>query len=545
MALKNSGYSCELWDEWSRKSSKYKSGECYKKWATFDGCEKPLTKASLYKWLKEDDYNAFLSLKASTRSLQENLIGRTHAGVAEVFYAMNPDKYMFSSITGWYQLQPDNTWLATGSKDILSIPNIFNQIRGDCLSIANAILPRLNTKNEMDNAMSKCLFNTISSLSNAGFLKGVLSFLPGLYHVVDAEKRFNQQTHLFAFTNGVMDMQTHEFRAIEPHDYISVTCGYPYRASTEAEKGVVREFLAKIFPAAAVSDYVLKALSTTFEGTNRNEFFHIFTGLGANGKSCLMDLCKVVFGNYFQTISVSYLTKDDDGKKDRPLPELVAAIYARMLVSSEPDAERDRFQVALLKLITGGDPISCRGMYAHNAVQFVPQFKLWILANDIPRLSKYDQGIQRRMRCVHFPTRFVSNPVHENECMRDNGLKDKILHDEAWRYGFLGLLLDAARVAGGAALEMPAEVRRCTEEYMLENNPVGAWLRKYYEQTGSRGDIVQKSELYAAFLADTGVRKTQKEFSGEILKSNVGEKVVHGVRQYYGLLRKEIVSEEE
>jgi hypothetical protein len=43
MALKNSGYSCQMWDEWSRKSSKYKVGECHKKWDTFTEKSKPNT----------------------------------------------------------------------------------------------------------------------------------------------------------------------------------------------------------------------------------------------------------------------------------------------------------------------------------------------------------------------------------------------------------------------------------------------------------------------------------------------------------------------
>jgi hypothetical protein len=63
MALKNSGYSCELWDEWSKQSSKYKPGQCHKKWDTFSEKSNPITKASLYGWLKEDNYDLFISLQ--------------------------------------------------------------------------------------------------------------------------------------------------------------------------------------------------------------------------------------------------------------------------------------------------------------------------------------------------------------------------------------------------------------------------------------------------------------------------------------------------
>lgn len=65
---------------------------------------------------------------------------------------------------------------------------------------------------------------------------------------------------------------------------------------------------------------------------------------------------------------------------------------------------------------------------------------------------------------------------------------------------------------------MPLEVREFTEAYMLENNPVGAWLRLSYEITGRRDDVVQKSELYRDFLVTSGVSKTQKTFSEDITK---------------------------
>ena len=106
------------------------------------------------------------------------------------------------------------------------------------------------------------------------------------------------------------------------------------------------------------------------------------------------------------------------------------------------------------------------------------------------------------MRCVHFPVRFVSNPRNENERLRDETLKTVIRHNEQWRYGFLGLLLDAFAESRGAVLEMPPDVRDFTGKYMMENNPVGAWLRNYYEITNNRSDVVQRTELFKAFIQD-------------------------------------------
>jgi putative DNA primase/helicase len=358
----------------------------------------------------------------------------------------------------------------------------------------------------------------------------------GLYYKRDVEKLFNEKRNLFAFNNGVLNMDTLEFRQIEPDDYITLTCGYDYRDIPGEFKHKVRAFLKKIWPNNAVLEYNLGALGKSLTGENLEQIFHVYTGMGANGKSCLMDLCKLVFGDYYQTFSVSYLTKENDGK-DKPLPELAAARYARMLVTSEPD-ERDKFQVNLLKNITGNEEVSFRGMYAKLPVKYVPQFKLWILTNDMPKLSKYDQAIERRMRCVHFPTRFVYNPRAENEEKRDDTLTQQFRLDECWKYGLLGLLLDTFKQRGARTLEMPEDVKEFTEAYMLENNPVGAWLRQNYEITGNRADCIQKTELYQTFLQDTGINKTQKSFSEDIVKCNISEKKTNTTRHYVGIVKK-------
>lgn len=86
---------------------------------------------------------------------------------------------------------------------------------------------------------------------------------------------------------------------------------------------------------------------------------------------------------------------------------------------------------------------------------------------------------------------------------------------------------------------MPQEVQEFTDAYMLENNPVGAWLREHYELTGHREDIVQKTELYNTFLGESGANKSHKVFTEDLVKCNVLEKKVHGERYYFGLRRKE------
>jgi len=76
----------EVWNNWSRKSPKWKAGECAKKWATF-------TKGSaninlLWSFLKEDNPSAYDKLKCNNYEFMKAEFEKTH------FKLMNPPMYV-------------------------------------------------------------------------------------------------------------------------------------------------------------------------------------------------------------------------------------------------------------------------------------------------------------------------------------------------------------------------------------------------------------------------------------------------------------------
>jgi len=58
MALKSEGYDCSVWDDWSRNDSRYKAGECGRKWATFGGSSNPITGATIVQMAKDRGFVA-------------------------------------------------------------------------------------------------------------------------------------------------------------------------------------------------------------------------------------------------------------------------------------------------------------------------------------------------------------------------------------------------------------------------------------------------------------------------------------------------------
>ena len=53
MALKEEGYPCSIWDDWSKNDPRYHPGECEKKWAGFNGTGKPVKGGTIVQMAKD------------------------------------------------------------------------------------------------------------------------------------------------------------------------------------------------------------------------------------------------------------------------------------------------------------------------------------------------------------------------------------------------------------------------------------------------------------------------------------------------------------
>lgn len=59
MALKEEGYPCSIWDDWSRNDTRYKPGECERKWQGFHGNGNPVKGGTIVQMAKERGWTPF------------------------------------------------------------------------------------------------------------------------------------------------------------------------------------------------------------------------------------------------------------------------------------------------------------------------------------------------------------------------------------------------------------------------------------------------------------------------------------------------------
>ena len=109
----------------------------------------------------------------------------------------------------------------------------------------------------------------------------------------------------------------------------------------------VKTFMSQVLPIKPVRDYMYRLLSSFVCGKVKEQKFHIWTGCGGNGKSKLIELFRMGFGDYCCTLPVSLLTQKR-GRAEGATPALAQTKGKRFACLQEPEGD-ETINVGLMK----------------------------------------------------------------------------------------------------------------------------------------------------------------------------------------------------
>jgi P4 family phage/plasmid primase-like protien len=536
--LFNEGFTMDEFIEMSKKSKHWKNGSSpqwvKEKWKGFRRSQ--MSQEVLWKWLYEDNVDAYAELSLTRRDFWNLIKNPSHAETARYFYNLKPDAYAFNEKLGWFQILPSNIWKHYDQKPSGLLADIWNTFRK--VYKQHQQLIDLKAEDEATGNINKARLKNLqrfaSGIGNKTFCDGVIAFLPSMYNDDELDRKMDEQRHLIAFTDKVYDLDRHEARPIRPEDYICLNTGYAYPEKRHPSAQIeLSATLRTLFETTedcetkeefgALTCYALQSVATCLHGTKKYEKFYVWTGNGGNGKGLLSELIKRTFGDYYHSIPHSCLTKVQD-KKDAPNPPIAKAKGKRFVQASEPEAE-DRLQAGVVKQYSGGDEITARDMY-RSTVTYRPQFGLFLQTNAIPKLNRADGGVQRRMEVLEFPFKFIKEPTEASHKPINEDLKDKIIKSPEWRDEMFHTLLEAYKHTESGGLNAPESVKVSSQEYMDENNPVKEWLNNTYETNKDAED--RRFQIGSMELKDMFQQATNHNISSDKFKMCM---MLLGVRQ--------------
>lgn len=270
--------------------------------------------------------------------------------------------------------------------------------------------------------------------------------------------------------------------------------------------------------------YVQRLLGYSITGAVTHHVLPFLHGAGANGKSTMLDVVMHLLGSYAGSTPAGFLMQ---GMQQHET-EIARLSGLRFVVASEVN-ERDRFDEAKVKQLTGGDTLTARFM-RQDHFTFTPTHHLWLMGNKQPRVQTGGESFWRRLRMIPF-----ANVVPRAE--RDEHLTQKLIDEEG--PAILAWIIDGARDSLAKGVRDPESVLAATREYASEEDALGQYVEERL-RTGTAGH--EKAATVRADYEDWCHRNGEQPMSAQVLSRELRTRFdvkltkSNGTRQYDGVM---------
>jgi putative DNA primase/helicase len=335
-----------------------------------------------------------------------------------------------------------------------------------------------------DEARTKILKFAITC-EKSSTIRGAITIARDLPAFVTEATAFDADPWSLNLKNGTLDLGTGTLRPHNAKELHTQVATVSYDAEATCPRWLA--FLEEVQPDPSARAFLQRLLGYMLTGLANERKFFVFYGEGDNGKSVVVNTIVRLLGDYGCTPERDLIIASDNDKHTTRIADLKGKRVAGM---SENKQGR-KFDEALLKNLTGNEPITARRMRCDN-MSFAMSAKLVISVNDRPRIEAGSKAVWNRLVEVPFGVKIPKERI-------DRSLEEKLFTEAA---GILNWCLEGLaqwRVTGLGTCEA---VERAGDDYKRENDDVGRFLAEMY-QVDAVGRISRK-ELRAAFNTWTG-----------------------------------------
>lgn len=477
----------ELAREWSRNSLKFDEDEFDRQWAAIGPGDIKL--GTLFHIAREHGWSAPRLMRQATNPDEVmsapylGQLARTELGMASAFvdFQSHSLKWVHEARAwaNWdgkrWELDPTQKYVHTALRNFL-----------DTAMVASLKLEDLDKKA----ALQKLLVN----LQSRRAMDNIIALSTREQKMIAHIGEFDTNPDLLQVANGVIDLETGQFRAAHPDDRLLQYANVEYVANATCPRWT--EFVSVIAGRPGIDDQArsdkVAVLQEIFGlcltgRTDPQKFFN-FVGGGANGKSTFLGAVTSILGTYWHALDDATLTAGTTNNKGGARPDLAVLRGKRALIANEfPEG---RLDVNLIKAITGGDAISARELYGREFT-FHANGKLIIASNHKPLIAEMDYGTWRRVVMVSFNHTFT---VPDRDWLRTTLARETpgIL---AWAIdGLLRLRRNNWQFTESS------EINRDTAQYRAELDVVQQWAEECVStDVGTSSLITLTKHLYQSF----------------------------------------------
>jgi putative DNA primase/helicase len=358
-------------------------------------------------------------------------------------------------------------------------------------------------------------------------LRAMVSLAESQQGIAVIPGQLDADPYLLNVANGTLDLRTGQLRTHSRDDLITKLAPVIFDPTAYCPEW--ERFLKTTTGGDRELEGFLKRIAGySLTGDTREEVLFFVQGPAATGKSTFVEALLATLGDYgmsadFETL----LVRTHPGG---PRNDIARLAGSRLVACVEVD-DGQQLAHSLVKRLTGGDTVSARFLFK-EAFEFVPQFKLFLAANQVPLVAHEDDGIWRRIQRIPFD-RILP------EAERDPRIKAVLRDPQVGGPAILRWAVEGCLEWQRDGLKVPRAVSEATATYRAEMDP----LRRFIEdccvlQPGAFVEVGLLHEEYTRWCEDLGadqlLRKT--DFGRQLrLRGLDTRKGSKGIRLWQGI----------
>ena len=318
----------------------------------------------------------------------------------------------------------------------------------------------------------KSAITKATTLESAGHIRGAVALAASDTRVLVPASAFDAHPWLLNVQNGTVDLRTGELLPHSRDHLLTKMARANY--DPDAKHQALDRLLATISEASPdMPAFLSRCFGASLTADVSVESLFLIQGDGGAGKTTLTEGFSSMLGDYAAKLPFEALCLAKHGRSaEGATPSRLSLRGARFAFAAEGD-QSARLDAGEVKMLTGGEAVTARGMYMKKPLTFLPTWKLWLISNYDPKCDSNDTGVWRRLVKLVFP---VVPPEK-----RDPSIKHALIHDPlalaallAW--GVKGCLDWQQRGGGREGLAVPDDVLQATQAYRASQDTIGDWM---------------------------------------------------------------------
>jgi putative DNA primase/helicase len=379
-----------------------------------------------------------------------------------------------------------------------------------------------------DDEKKKEVFRWIMTSENNNRLTAMVELAKSDPRIHTFPDHYDKDLYALNCRNGTVDLRNGQIRPHNREDYITRIIDRDYIPNLKSE--VWETFIKKIIPDEATRNFVWQAIGYSANGIQNEQTVIFCYGEGKNGKSTLLNSCRVVLGPYGFEVEPSVFMQRKYGRDSKSPDEEIGNLHRKRFVTATELEENETLAVNLLKRASGGEELTCNMKYAHS-FKFKPEFTLWMSGNHQPKIIDRTNSTWRRLRLIPF-----QQEIPENE--RIKGYADILINQH-------GNAILSWIVAGAVAcyetggLKASADILEATDTYRLEQDNEWQFLHsdRAFVDDQAKADSTMLYDVYKTWWIENIEGNVallgKKKFNDRLKKLGFWMKSGSGNRNYW------------